>query len=130
MFSPLWILMEIGMNESGILTTIRNVLGRLPNVRLFRNNSGVFKDARGQFVRYGIPSTGGGSDLIGWTSIVIGPEHVGRHIAVLTCIEVKAAKGRTRENQAAFLSAVHLAGGFAGTARSVEDAERIVAGIQ
>jgi hypothetical protein len=48
---------------------------------------------------------------------------VGTQVAVFTSIEVKTATGRLRPEQRQWLDAVQAAGGVAGVARSVEDAQ-------
>ena len=68
----------------------------------------------------------GSADLIGWESLVITPEMVGRKVAVLLSIECKATKGRVREAQQVWCEQVRLAGGAAGFARSVEEARAIL----
>lgn len=60
----------------------------------------------------------GSSDLIGWT------QRDGT--AVFTAIEVKAERGRVTPEQAQFVEVVTAAGGIAGIARSVEDAQRLI----
>ena len=65
----------------------------------------------------------GSADLIGWTTRTITPEMVGTQVAVFTSIEVKTATGRLRPEQRQWLDAVQAAGGVAGVARSVEDAQ-------
>jgi len=47
-------------------------------------------------------------------------------VAVFTSIEVKTATGRIRPEQQQWLDAVQAAGGIAGVARSVEDAEALL----
>jgi len=51
---------------------------------------------------------------------------VGTQLAVFTSIEVKSPTGRVRPEQQQWLNAVQAAGGVAGIARSVEDAQRIL----
>ena len=51
---------------------------------------------------------------------------VGQQVAVFTSIEVKTPTGRLRPEQKTWLDAVQAAGGVAGIARSVEDAQRIL----
>lgn len=63
----------------------------------------------------------GSSDLIGWNSLIVTPEMVGRRVAVFTAIETKAEKGgHKREEQVKFVEAVRSAGGIAGFANSPE----------
>ena len=69
----------------------------------------------------------GSADLIGWRSTVITPDMVGQRVAVFASIEVKAARGRLRPDQATWLAAVQQAGGIAGVARSPEEAAAILA---
>jgi hypothetical protein len=64
----------------------------------------------------------GVSDLIGWTT---SPRDL---IAHFVAIEVKGPRTRTTPEQIAFIDLVRRAGGRAGIARSVEEAELIIAG--
>jgi len=91
--------------------------------RLWRNNTGALKDARGQLVRYGLCP--GSSDLIGYRTITITPDMVGQRVALFCAVEVKD-RGRATEQQQAFISLVQQAGGLAGIARSVADALSIL----
>lgn len=68
----------------------------------------------------------GGSDLIGWRSVTITPDMVGQQIAVFAAIECKAARGRVSTDQQNFIDAVNRAGGFAGVARSDDEARSIL----
>jgi hypothetical protein len=94
------------------------------NTRLFRNNTGTLKDANGRPVQFGLCK--GSADLIGWRTVTVTPEMVGTQVAVFTSIEVKTATGRLRPEQQQWLDAVQAAGGIAGVARSVSDAERLL----
>jgi hypothetical protein len=91
--------------------------------RLFRNNTGTLRDQNGRPVQFGLCK--GSADLIGWRTVTVTPEMVGATIAVFTSIEVKTATGRIRPEQQQWLDAVQAAGGIAGVARSVEDAQRL-----
>lgn len=68
----------------------------------------------------------GSSDLIGYRSFLVGPEHVGQRVARFAAVEVKSATGRPSKEQTAFLNHVEGAGGVAGVTRSVEDAETLL----
>jgi hypothetical protein len=111
-----------GSNELAVQNTIRLAVGR-GRTRLFRNNSGALKDANGRLVRYGLCT--GSSDLIGWHTVTITPDMVGQQVAVFTAIEVKD-KGRPTAEQLQFIDVVRAAGGRAGVARSVAEAEAIL----
>ena len=81
----------------------------------------MLRDQRGVPVRYGLQP--GSGDLIGWRTITITPEMVGQQVAVFASIEVKSATGRLRPEQRQWMEVVQNAGGIAGVARSVEDAQ-------
>jgi len=72
----------------------------------------------------------GSADLIGWRTITITPDMVGQQLAVFTSIEVKTEHGRVRPEQHAWQRTVSDAGGIAGIARSVRDANEIIKGLQ
>lgn len=74
-------------------------------------------------MRYGLCK--GSSDLIGYTTITIGPEHIGQQLAVFTAIEVKD-RGVPTPEQLHFITQVKAAGGLAGVARSVDEALAII----
>ena len=112
-------------NEAKVQNVIRLALGR-GLVRLWRNNTGALKDQQGRMVTFGLCK--GSSDLIGWRSITITQDMVGRQLAVFTAIEVKD-KGRPTPEQLAFIDVVRKAGGLAGVARSVEEAQAILDGM-
>jgi hypothetical protein len=92
--------------------------------RLFRNNTGTLRDQNGRPVQFGLCK--GSADLIGWKRVTVTPEMVGQQVAVFTSIEVKTPTGRLRPEQQQWLDAVQAAGGIAGVARSVSDAERLL----
>jgi hypothetical protein len=94
-------------------------------VRLFRNNTDVLRDANGRPVSFGLCK--GSADLIGWTTRTITADMVGQQVAVFTSIEVKTPRtGRLTPEQKQWLAAVETAGGIAGVARSVADAEALL----
>lgn len=111
------------MTEQQIQQHIRLACGT-GDTRLFRNNTGTLRDQHGRPVSFGLCK--GSADLIGWRTVTITPEMVGTQVAVFTSIEVKTATGRLRTEQQQWLDAVQAAGGIAGVARSVSDAERLL----
>jgi hypothetical protein len=111
--------------------------GLIGDTHLFRNNVGlaytgdVKTNANGSVtilnarpIKFGLCP--GSSDLIGWTTITITSEMVGRRIAVFTAIEVKSATGRASDKQKKFIKRIHDCGGIAGVARSLDDAVNVV----
>lgn len=121
------------MNETTILQRIRLAVGRIPGLKLFRNNCGqawmgkvikrtadtiTIKDPRP--VQFGLHP--GSGDLIGWQTIEIMPEHVGRKIAVFTSVEVKTPTGVASADQLNWQRVVLDAGGKAVLVRSEEQA--------
>ena len=111
------------MTEQQIQQRIRLALSRGP-VRLYRNNTGTLRDANGRPVQFGLAV--GSADLIGWRTVTITPDMVGQRVAVFTSIEVKSSTGRLRPEQRQWMEAVQAAGGIAGVARSVEDAQSLI----
>jgi hypothetical protein len=112
-------------DETIIQQRIRLELGREPSLRLFRNNTGSLPDPRTKRpVQFGLCK--GSADLIGWKQVTITPDMVGQKMAVFASIEVKTSTGRLTPEQSNWLSVVQAAGGVAGVARSVEDAQQIL----
>jgi len=115
-------------SETHLQQEIRLALGTRPDLRLYRNNCGSLPDPRtGRLVTFGLAR--GSADLIGWRTVVVTPEMVGQRIAVFTSIEVKTPTGRLRPEQQAWLGVVRGAGGVAGVARSVSDAEDLLSNL-
>jgi len=65
----------------------------------------------------------GSSDYIGWKSVEITQDMVGRKAAIFCAVEVKTSTGKTTEAQNNFIEAVNEAGGIAFVARSEEEAK-------
>jgi hypothetical protein len=100
------------------------------DVRLLRNNVGVLLDRTGRPIAYGLGSKGakplkGTSDKIGWRSVTVAPEMVGRRLAVFVAIEEKDLAHPTSD-QLRFIANVQAAGGLAGVAHSAEEARAIL----
>jgi len=63
----------------------------------------------------------GSGDLIGWKTITITPDMVGRPVAVFTSIEAKDGSGRPSRAQLAWQRAVRMSGGIALISHSEEE---------
>ena len=102
------------MTEKAIQSAIMAKCGSLPNVRLFRNTVGVgwvghpFAPTK---ITFGLQP--GSADLIGWRTLRITPDMVGRDIAQFVSIEVKRPGGKLSDAQRNWRFRVHDAGGFA-----------------
>lgn len=84
----------------------------------FRANVGKLYTEDGRMIATGLPK--GFPDLFGYR----------KSDGKIVFIEVKTAKGRLRPEQAKFLEQVTADGCLAGVAHNVEDARRIVEGLQ
>ena len=126
------------MNESHLLKLVQLAIGTLPNVRIFRNNTAMGWAGRSKrlsggavLVQDAIPIHAGlctgSSDLIGWTSIEITPDMVGKRVAVFTAVEVKTPTGKATPEQINFIERVNEAGGIGRIVRSEADALEITA---
>lgn len=113
------------MSESKLM---RDIMEKLSNgaVRLFRNNVGVIQFPNGTYLRYGLCN--GSSDLIGWRSITITPEMVGKQVAIFTALEIKdGPKKRATKEQVGFLTTARSAGSIAETVFSIDTAQEALA---
>lgn len=111
------------MSESNIQAEILRAIGGRENVRLFRNQVGCVQ-SEGRWIRYGL--TPGSADLVGWQTVTVTPDMVGRKLAVFTSIEVKGPHGKLTPEQDNWRRVVTNAGGAAGVARSVAEAEGVI----
>lgn len=107
------------ISEKEIQNQILLACGR-ERTRLFRNNVGGAKLADGRWLNFGLHK--GSSDLIGWRTVQIKPEMVGKTIAQFVSIEVKNETGRISNDQKLWIEAVNKSGGLAFVARSGEEA--------
>lgn len=114
------------MKESKIQKDIQIFLNK-DQSRVFRNHTGKVQCKRtGQWHVFGIPNSGGGSDLLGFVSKTITPEMVGSKVAVFLAIEVKSKTGKVKPEQQRFIDFINEKGGIAGVARSQEDAKNLI----
>lgn len=123
----------MGMRENAVWKQcLLAIARRSPLARLFRNNNGsgwqgpgftlkpgqVYRAKGGervitrpQHIEFGLMP--GSGDGIGWESVVITPEMVGRRVAVFLSVETKAGRGRATKDQLNWWQQVHDAGGIA-----------------
>jgi hypothetical protein len=63
----------------------------------------------------------GSSDLIGWQSVVITEDMIGKRVAIFTAIEVKHGSTRTTEEQKRFVESVNSSGGIGKIVRELNE---------
>lgn len=92
--------------------------------RYFKNQVGEAVYAGGARVKYGL--TPGAPDIVGYTSMTITEDMIGKKIAVFTGIEVKTGNATRSKHQKNFANQLIKAGGICGVARKVEDATMLI----
>ena len=106
------------MAEAALVRAIRLEAPKL-GVTLFRNSVGMYKDGKGNVIRYGLAV--GSADLIGWKA------WRGRDIAQFVAIECKAPSKKATPEQLAFIAAVRAAGGIADVVYSLDEFRQLIA---
>jgi len=123
------------MTETELQAIILRAAGSKRHVRLFRNQVGegyvgkALRDPEGVFlsdarhVRMGLfPGSG---DLIGWRTLMVTPDMVGKLVAQFLSIEVKTPTGKIRPDQRNWADQINSAGGLAIIARSISDTDNL-----
>ena len=100
-----------GKSEAEVMGEARLIAGLMPGVRLYRNNTGALKNPQGRKVEFGLCP--GSSDLIGFQSITITLDMVGKKVAQFVACECKAWDGTLSEEQENFIEVVNSFGGKA-----------------
>jgi len=111
--------------ETAIQKKILDSINKHNLAKLFRNNCGAVDLGGGRLMRFGVGGKGA-SDLIGYKSVVVTPDMVGKKIAVFTAFEVKTPTGKVSADQNVFIQTVQSYGGIAGIVRSVDDALKLL----
>lgn len=111
------------MKESAIVQKVRAELSN-GDIRLWRNNVGTLQDRTGAYVTYGLCP--GSSDLIGYKSIMVTPDMVGKRVAIFCALEGKGARYPATDAQKRYLALIRKAGGIAGIFRGVIEARHIL----
>lgn len=127
--------------ETNLARKIMLALGKIPTIRVFRNNSGAAWIGKSK--KFTTPATVnvkagdvliqnarfftaglcvGSSDLIGFKSVKITPEMVGNTVAIFSAAEIKTASGKASKEQIAFIEMVNRFGGIGFFARTEEEA--------
>lgn len=125
------------MNNSAAHTSLKAECllahGARPGIRLFNNPVGegwIGKPVRSaqkdrltliapRRIVYGLCP--GSTDLVGFRSIVITADMIGKTIAQIVAPEVKTGQGQLQGSQSPFIETIRNAGGVAGVVRSTDD---------
>ena len=120
--------------EHEVKASILKEFGIRSGLRLFNNPVGeawmgkTVSQANGQIVlryprrvKFGLVP--GSSDLIGFRTVVVTPDMVGKPIAQFVAIETKGPAGRATKDQKNFLRVVDESGGIAVLARNIADVD-------
>lgn len=110
------------------------IAGSARGARLFRNQVGHYVIAHpnclhcqrdGRRISSGMAV--GSPDLVGWQSVTITPDMVGRTVALFVGVEAKRPGGGVvSEDQRRFLTALEQAGAIAGVVRSIADLDALL----
>jgi len=110
--------------SNGATRLFRNNVGMAWQGRMLKNNRGTVILENARPLHAGLMK--GSADLIGWQSVEITPEMVGKRIAIFTSVEVKGKGTRTTPEQIVWRQNVSDAGGNNVIARSLEDVEQML----
>ena len=113
------------VSEANVNDDIRKWAKSQPAVVLYRNSRGSVQLENGGVIRYGV-GPNGGSDWLGYQTVTITEDMVGRTIAVFVAIEAKRPGKYGTTAQDEFCAEVREAGGKAGVVHSVEELARIL----
>lgn len=113
------------MKESPLAKKILLKVGSIPEIRIFRNNVGMGYQGKTELfknpirvlitnfrrIKFGLLV--GSGDYIGWKTVTVTPEMVGKKVAVFLSIEVKTDTGVRSDEQTNWSENVRKSGGIA-----------------
>jgi len=123
--------------ETNIVRRIMLAFSKIKGVKIFRNNTASGWAGQSHLLNNGdrviknpYPLKAGlcvgSSDLIGFKSIEITPEMVGKSVAVFLACEVKTISGKATPEQINFIEMVNKNGGIGIIARDEEEAFNLI----
>lgn len=99
--------------------------GRLYGAKLYRNRRGMLPLPNGGMLPFGL-GPAGFPDEVGYLSIRITPDMVGKTVAVFMGVEAKTDTGTVASHQEGALDELRRDGAIAGVARNAEDVLAII----
>lgn len=126
--------LAIGSRSDCVLFSNPTGTGVVGKVENFKPGAEVTRVFNPRWLSFGLgakPGGGGGGfpDLIGIQTITIGPEHIGQQIGVFVGLEIKKPGEIARPDQLKKIALLRAHGAKAGTADTIEKAERILDGL-
>lgn len=117
---------RIAASKAGAVTFRNNVGGAWSGKKVgkLKNGDIILRNAR--WIDFGLVK--GSGDTIGWKSVEITSDMVGKVVAQFLSIEYKTQDGKTRPDQVNWHNVVKRSGGLSGFARSDSDVTDIVNG--
>lgn len=129
--SKVWkeMLLAAGKIAGATVRIFRNNVGQAwtgQTVRVTPSNAATIRPQPGDIlIRHPRPLNAGlmkgSGDGIGWSTITITPDMVGREVAVFTSAETKSSTGRVRPEQTTWHENVQNAGGISAIVRHPDD---------
>lgn len=126
------------MNENDVKESVKKILAKLPNVKLFvnpsgngyvgqikNNQSGLITLINFRRIQFGLGAHKGSSDFIGWQTVKITPDMVGENFARFLSVETKAPGklSNTSNEQELWIAMVNRSG---GKALVIDDAAMLI----
>jgi hypothetical protein len=118
------VLLNFTKKTNSLSRIFRNNVGTAWAGKFIKTMNGVTTLKHARAIRFGLAK--GSSDAIGWHTIKITPDMIGKNVAVFTAVETKTRTGRTTLEQNNFLLTVKEAGGISGVVKSLDDLDSLV----
>lgn len=115
---PLLVRLRLAATSRGA-RLFRNNVGLGYVGRVVRREPGLLTLANARPIKFGLGK--GSSDLIGWRTVTVTPDMVGKKVAVFMAVEAKTPNVVVTADQQAFVNAVNDQGGIGIIARSEDD---------
>jgi len=123
------------MRETPLAKKCLLKIGRLPGIRIFRNNVGMAYQGKTKFfkkplrvlitkfrrIKFGLLV--GSGDYIGWKTVIITPDMIGTKMAQFLSVEIKTEFGVRSDEQIKWCENVRKQGGIAVFVDNLDDIE-------
>lgn len=115
----------MGHKETPLMKKMLLKIGGMPGIRIFRNNVGLGYQGAIESIKHPVRVTiknfrcikfgllKGSGDFVGWKTVTVTPEMVGKKIAVFLSVEAKSETGKRSADQITWAENVQNSGGIA-----------------